>query len=171
MNSPVPDRAEDAEKEDADLNKSSSFGETMNFSGDTESVPKRGLRSTPDQWVGRQLGRYEITALLGMGGMGVVLKGHDPSIERDVAIKVLPADLSADEANLSRFLAEAKSAGKLNHPNAVTIYEVGREGARAPEERDGVLEHVHGEHRHGRAPGRADRREHGRVDPVESGIG
>ena len=129
MNSPVPDRAEDAEKEGVDLNKSSSFGETMNFSGDTESVPKRGLRSTPDHWVGRQLGRYEITALLGMGGMGVVLKGHDPSIERDVAIKVLPADLSADEANLSRFLAEAKSAGKLNHPNAVTIYEVGREGA------------------------------------------
>ena len=129
MNSPMPDRAEDAEKEGVDLNKSSSFGETLNFSGDTESLPKRGLRSTPDHWVGRQLGRYEITALLGMGGMGVVLKGHDPSIERDVAIKVLPADLSADEANLSRFLAEAKSAGKLNHPNAVTIYEVGREGA------------------------------------------
>ncbi len=78
---------------------------------------------------GRRLGKYEITALLGVGGMGVVLKGHDPSIERDVAIKVLPADLSADEASLNRFLAEAKSAGKLNHPNAVTIYEVGQEGA------------------------------------------
>ena len=61
--------------------------------------------------------------------MGVVLKGHDPFIERDVAIKVLPADLSADESSLHRFLAEAKSAGKLKHPNAVTIYEVGQEGA------------------------------------------
>ena len=85
-------------------------------------------RAPHEQWVGRRLGKYEITALLGVGGMGVVLKGHDPSIERDVAIKVLPADLSADEASLNRFLAEAKSAGKLNHPNAVTIYEVGQEG-------------------------------------------
>jgi hypothetical protein len=50
-----------------------------------------------------------------------------PSIERDVAIKVLPADLSADESSLHRFLAEAKSAGKLNHANAVTIHEVARE--------------------------------------------
>ena len=128
MSSPVPDRAEDAEKKNVDLNKSNSFGETMSFSGDTESQSRRGLQSVPDQWVGRRLGRYEITALLGVGGMGVVVRGHDPSIERDVAIKVLPADLSADEASLNRFLAEAKSAGKLNHPNAVTIYEVGREG-------------------------------------------
>ena len=129
MSSPVPDRAEDAEKKNVDLNKSNSFGETMSFSGNTESQSRRGLQSAPDQWVGRRLGRYEITALLGVGGMGVVLRGHDPSIERDVAIKVLPADLSADEASLNRFLAEAKSAGKLNHPNAVAIYEVGREGA------------------------------------------
>ena len=47
------------------------------------------------------LGKYEITGLLGVGGMGVVLKGHDPSIERDVAIKVLPADLSANEVRLA----------------------------------------------------------------------
>ena len=109
MSSPVPDRAEDAEKKNVDLNKSNSFGETMSFSGNTESQSRRGLQSAPDQWVGRRLGRYEITALLGVGGMGVVLRGHDPSIERDVAIKVLPADLSADEASLNRFLAEAKS--------------------------------------------------------------
>ena len=129
MNSPVPERAEDDEKKGVDSDNAGSFGETMNFSGDTASVSQRGLQSAPEQWVGRRLGKYEITALLGVGGMGVVLKGHDPSIERDVAIKVLPADLSADEASLHRFLAEAKSAGKLNHPNAVTIYEVGQEGA------------------------------------------
>ncbi|MEX0677911.1 MAG: transporter substrate-binding protein [Pirellulales bacterium] len=128
MNSQVPERAADAEKKGVDCDKASSFGETMNFSGDTASLSQSGLQSAPEQWVGRRLGKYEITALLGVGGMGVVLKGHDPSIERDVAIKVLPADLSADEASLHRFLAEAKSAGKLNHPNAVTIYEVAQEG-------------------------------------------
>lgn len=60
--------------------------------------------------------------------MGVVLKGRDPTIERDVAIKVLPQELSADERSLQRFLAEAKSAGKLSHANIVTIYEVAQEG-------------------------------------------
>ncbi len=49
---------------------------------------------------------------------------HDPSIERDVAIKVLPSELSTDETTLNRFLSEAKSAGRLNHPNTVTIHEV-----------------------------------------------
>ena len=78
--------------------------------------------------MGRRIGKYEITHLLGVGGMGVVLKGHDASIERDVAIKVLPAELSANQQALNRFLAEAKSAGKLNHPNAVTIYEIAQDG-------------------------------------------
>jgi urea transport system substrate-binding protein len=129
MNSPAPERSEDGENKSVDADQSGAFGETMNFNGDTSSVSPRAFQSSPEQWVGRRLGKYDITALLGVGGMGVVLKGHDPSIERDVAIKVLSADLSADESSLSRFLAEAKSAGKLNHPNAVTIYEVSQEGA------------------------------------------
>ncbi len=78
--------------------------------------------------MGRRIGKYEITKLLGVGGMGVVLKGHDASIERDVAIKVLPAELSANPQALDRFLAEAKSAGKLHHPNTVTIYEIAQDG-------------------------------------------
>lgn len=128
MNSKVPEQSGDADEKSVDSNNASSLGETMNFSGDTAPVSRRDPQSAPDLWVGRRLGKYEVTALLGVGGMGVVLKGHDPSIERDVAIKVLPADLSADESSLHRFLDEAKSAGKLNHPNAVTIYEVGQEG-------------------------------------------
>ncbi len=104
-----------------------SLDETMLLGGDTTPASTSGLQRSPEQWVGHRLGKYEITALLGVGGMGVVLKAHDPSIERDVAIKVLPAELSADENALHRFLAEAKSAGKLNHPNAVTIYEVANE--------------------------------------------
>lgn len=101
-----------------------SLDETMQLQGDTSPASTSGLRTRPEHWIGRRLGKYEITALLGVGGMGVVLKAHDPSIERDVAIKVLPAELSTDETTLHRFLAEAKSAGKLNHPNTVTIYEV-----------------------------------------------
>lgn len=101
-----------------------SLDETMLIQGDTTAATTGGMRDRPEHWIGGRLGKYEITALLGVGGMGVVLKAHDPSIERDVAIKVLPAELSTDENTLNRFLSEAKSAGRLNHPNTVTIYEV-----------------------------------------------
>jgi urea transport system substrate-binding protein len=78
--------------------------------------------------VGEPLGKYQITAVLGEGGMGVVLKAHDPLIERDVAVKVLADYLAADPTSLGRFLAEAKAGGKLSHPNVVAIYEIGQEG-------------------------------------------
>lgn len=103
---------------------SSALDETMFIQGDTTPASNSGMRTRPEQWIGRRLGKYEITSLLGVGGMGVVLKAHDPSIERDVAIKVLPSELSTNETTLNRFLSEAKSAGRLNHPNTVTIYEV-----------------------------------------------
>ena len=76
-----------------------------------------------------QLGRYEITATLGRGAMGVVYKAHDPLIERIVAIKTVAfAGLCKTEAEEfeQRFFREAKSAGRLNHPNIVTIHDVGR---------------------------------------------
>ena len=95
--------------------------------GQTESE-QAGSKSDPKKWIGRTLGKYEITELLGVGGMGVVLRAHDTSIERDVAIKVLPADLAADEHALGRFLSEARSAGKLNHANTVTIHEISQDG-------------------------------------------
>jgi urea transport system substrate-binding protein len=87
-----------------------------------------GRNAATGAWVGRKLGKYQITAVLGQGGMGVVLKAHDPMIERDVAIKVLAEHLAADALALERFLAEAKAAGKLNHPNVTAIYEIGQEG-------------------------------------------
>lgn len=83
-----------------------------------------------ESWVGKSLGKYQITGVLGQGGMGIVLKAHDPMIDRDVAVKVLAEHLAADERALARFLAEAKSAGKLNHPNVVAIYEICQEGDR-----------------------------------------
>lgn len=78
-------------------------------------------------WVGRRLGKYDVIAVLGSGGMGVVYKAHDSLIERDVAIKVLPRELSENSTVLRRFLAEARAAGRLNHPNTVAIYEVARD--------------------------------------------
>jgi urea transport system substrate-binding protein len=78
--------------------------------------------------VGEPLGKYAVTGVLGQGGMGVVVKARDPGIERDVAIKVLTDSLAADATSLGRFLAEAKAAGKVNHPNVVAIYEIGQEG-------------------------------------------
>lgn len=82
-----------------------------------------------NQWLGRRLGKYEITEILGAGGKGFVFRAHDTSIERDVAIKVLTEQLSSDELELSRFLSEAKSAGKFNHVNTVTVHEAAQEGS------------------------------------------
>lgn len=103
------------------------LGETRPHDSRASASPQ-GAFSDSRNWIGKRLGKYEVTALLGMGGMGVVLQAHDASIERDVAIKVLPPELSADSAALGRFLAEAKSAGRLNHPHTVTIHEIGQEG-------------------------------------------
>lgn len=83
----------------------------------------------PAEWLGRKLGKYEITEILGVGVKGFVFRAHDTSIERDVAIKVLTEKLSTDELEQTRFLSEAKSAGKFNHVNTVTIHEVAREGS------------------------------------------
>jgi len=79
---------------------------------------------------GTSLGPYEIVASIGAGGMGEVWKARDPRIGRDVAIKVLPAEFLRDRDRLERFEKEARAAGGLNHPNLVTIYDIGEaEGA------------------------------------------
>jgi predicted ATPase len=74
---------------------------------------------------GSRIGSYEIIAPLGAGGMGEVYRARDTRLARDVAIKVLPEPLSSDREYLSRFEREARSASALNHPNVVTIYDVG----------------------------------------------
>jgi serine/threonine protein kinase/Tol biopolymer transport system component len=74
---------------------------------------------------GASLGPYEVIGPLGAGGMGEVYRARDTRLSRDVAIKVLPPALSADADRLRRFEKEARSASALNHPNIVTIHEVG----------------------------------------------
>ena len=74
---------------------------------------------------GDRLGPYEILAPLGAGGMGEVYRARDSRLGRDVAIKVLPPEFAKDESRLSRFEHEAKAAGALNHPNLLTVYDVG----------------------------------------------
>ena len=71
------------------------------------------------------LGPYEIVAPIGAGGMGEVWRGWDPRLKRDVAIKVLPAELGADGDRVRRFGQEALAAGALNHPNLLSVYDVG----------------------------------------------
>jgi eukaryotic-like serine/threonine-protein kinase len=79
----------------------------------------------------KQIGKYQIRGELGRGAMGVVYRGFDPLIEREVAIKTLRADLleGAEHATiLERFKKEAQAAGRLNHPNIVQVFEYGVDG-------------------------------------------
>src|SRR5207248_7543928 len=79
---------------------------------------------------GTRLGRYEIRSKIGEGGMGEVYRARDEKLNRDVAIKILPAAFSEHPDRLRRFEQEAQAAGALNHPNILAVYDVGtHEGA------------------------------------------
>ena len=83
----------------------------------------RPPRATP----GQRLGPYELIAPLAAGGMGEVWRALDPGLRRQVAIKILPSLYSQDRDRLRRFEQEAQAAGRLNHPNVLTVYAVGQE--------------------------------------------
>ena len=74
---------------------------------------------------GTRIGSYEVLGPLGAGGMGEVYRARDERLSRNVALKVLPGEISEDKTRLDRFEKEARAASSLNHPNIVTIYDVG----------------------------------------------
>jgi eukaryotic-like serine/threonine-protein kinase len=76
---------------------------------------------------GNRLGPYEILTPLGAGGMGEVYRAHDSRLDRTVAIKILPSSFAADQDRLQRFAQEARAAAALNHPNILSIFDIGDE--------------------------------------------
>src|SRR5258708_25036690 len=73
---------------------------------------------------GTKLSRYEIHSQLGAGGMGEVFLAQDTKLDRKVALKLLHAEVAANQDRMRRFVQEAKAASALNHPNIITIYEI-----------------------------------------------
>jgi serine/threonine protein kinase/Tol biopolymer transport system component len=77
---------------------------------------------------GTRFGPYEIVELAGSGGMGEVYRARDTRLKRDVAVKILPESFCTDQSRLARFQLEAQSASALNHPNILTVYDIGANG-------------------------------------------
>ena len=84
------------------------------------------MSGAPNLAAGTRVGPYEVLALLGEGGMGQVYRARDERLSREVALKVVHADLAQDVERLRRFEHEAKAAGALNHPNIVAVYDTGQ---------------------------------------------
>ena len=84
------------------------------------------LAERQDKMVGRTVGPYRIVDLLGTGGMGEVYLAEDTRLGREVAIKLLPAQFTEDQDRLNRLKREARAASSLNHPNIITIHEIGQ---------------------------------------------
>jgi serine/threonine protein kinase len=82
--------------------------------------------------IGKTVGHYRITARIGAGGMGEVFLAHDTRLDRQAAIKFLPADLASDPDRRQRFFSEAKAASALNHPHVCVVYDVGETEAGLP---------------------------------------
>src|SRR5262249_47138198 len=88
------------------------------------------VSSTAPQLIGRELANYKIISLLGRGGMGEVYLAEDKRLHRKVALKLLPAEFTADAERVRRFMQEARAASALNHPNILTVHDIGNhEGA------------------------------------------
>ena len=83
------------------------------------------------------LSHYRIVSKLGAGGMGEVYLAQDTKLDRKVALKILPAELAANQDRMRRFVQEAKAAAALNHPNIAHIYEIGSDRGSSPTVKEG----------------------------------
>ena len=93
-----------------------------------EVAPELATNDSAGALVGKLIGHYRIESLIGVGGMGEVYLARDERLGRKAALKFLPDSLTTDETQLSRFKNEARTASALNHPNILTVYEIGAEG-------------------------------------------
>lgn len=118
-----------------------------------EIAAKKLAKDKPRSLPGKTLGRYQVLSVLGVGGMGEVYLAHDPQLNRKLALKLLSPQFTEDAARVKRFEREAKAASALNHPNLITVYEIGQ----SENEHFMAIEYVDGQTlreklRHGRLP-------------------
>jgi serine/threonine protein kinase len=88
-------------------------------------VAREQSPSKQTSYIGRELGAYKIEKLLGVGGMGEVYLAHDAKLKRKVALKILPPQFTSDPERVRRFERESRAVSALNHPNLITIYDIG----------------------------------------------
>src|SRR5882724_8464476 len=93
-------------------------------------APELLINEPTGDLIGQLIGHYRIESLLGIGGMGEVYLARDEQLGRKVALKLLPEHMTANETQLSRFKSEARTASALNHPNILTVHEIGADGNR-----------------------------------------
>jgi serine/threonine-protein kinase len=92
-------------------------------------APRDETTGESDYWIGKRIGRYQVRSILGTGAVGHVYRAHDSQLGRDVALKILPKPRGEKMTlRVKLFLQEARAAARLQHPNIVTIYEVGLDG-------------------------------------------
>ncbi len=118
----------DSTEEPFSLHETPAHGSMIGVNADT---PPKGLspasKSSGDELPFERLGHFQIVEKIGYGGMGDVYRGYDESLDRHVAVKVLPAELARDEDFVRRFHAEATAAAKVAHPNVVPVYFIGQD--------------------------------------------
>ncbi|MCA1568206.1 MAG: protein kinase [Acidobacteria bacterium] len=90
-----------------------------------KAIAQERVSVTQASFIGRELGAYKIEKLLGVGGMGEVYLAHDAKLKRKVALKILPPQFISDPERVRRFERESRAVSALNHPNLITIYDIG----------------------------------------------
>jgi len=100
----------------------------LEIAADLYGGKRRPSRIGQQTWIGQQIGRYRILDAVGAGGMGEVYRAQDPRLDREVAIKILPARVADDPTALTRFKREAQAVAALSHPNILALHDFDTDG-------------------------------------------